>query len=191
MKEAVKRLKGGENWKDIVNSLKTVSAKAAFSEHISTHTQDRIAGIEKARATDEADTFWSYERTGNDTPASAAKIAIRKQKEAYDGVETERGASMGADSFKRLIFRNSKFKPGEQLASDQQAQLLASNQFLVKNGWLDDMLGRLVETVKDNKAGKLSGAAKEEADYLEEVLVKQLHWGSIMIKEFTNNQRII
>ncbi len=178
--QAMEQLKKGEKtYAELANEMKNVGAKAALAEIAHSYYKDRLAGISKDMAVDQAESMMSFERTGNETPNSAFKKASKKQMEALEGVERERGVAMAADSFKKLLVTKKRVEAdGGKLDVDQEAQYMASLQFLTKNGWSDDLLARLTNVARsaDGYGANDHSVAAEEARTLKSILVDDCEW---------------
>ncbi|MEK7644685.1 MAG: hypothetical protein AAB390_05300 [Patescibacteria group bacterium] len=172
--KALEKLKKGGKLADVLKEVTDKSARSVYAQTVGTYYQENVAGISKTRAVDIADDLWSFDRTGNSTPATAFKKAVNKQNEVYAGVEKERGASIAVDTIKRIRLMQSK---GEKLDVDHEAALMASVQFLTKNGWSDDGLSRMVDVARSKNKQKYGTREYEEAEAMEKLLVDELGWG--------------
>ncbi len=192
--EAMKKLKagGGTNLKEVLAGLQNVGARATFAEIQAAYFKDRVAGAAKNQATDEAESMWSFHRSGYETPATAFTKLSKKQQEALQGVEREKAVSMVSDMMKRLLL-----KEPDELGVDQQADYMAGLEYLVKNGWSDDLLARMVDlaqnSIDGDKYDPNSQQGKEAAN-IADLLVNKLGWaknvnGQVVLENKSSEKR--
>ena len=150
----------------------SVGARASHYGIKANYTAD-LSTMAKKQAEDAADTQYSMERFGMDTPNTAYKALIKKRMdESFTGVEREQAVVLALGSMQKLIGLQ---KQGKQLDEDQKAQMMANVHFLTKQAWSDDLLGRIVNVV--NSRDQLTGKDRQEAENLKEIFVDQLGWG--------------
>lgn len=190
LKNALERLKAGENYEDILGSVTDLGAKSRLAEFSASYYKDRVAGATKNRAMDAAESLFNFERNGVEVPPSAFKTGVKKAEENLTGVEREKSYGMVGGSLKKFLVTLSG---GGTIERDQEEQMMAGIRHLVKNGWSDDLLAYFVDTAKRSAKGEYKAGTKEhdEGEALEKMVLK-LGWadknadGSLDVGSFEN-----
>ncbi|MBI4427086.1 MAG: hypothetical protein HY569_01190 [Candidatus Magasanikbacteria bacterium] len=139
------------------------------------YTQE-ATGIAKGELEDEADTVYTQERYGYDSPATAFKALIKKKMDEFQGVEREQSVEMAMGSLAHLV---SLRKAGERLSRDQEAMLMAGVTYLTKQAWSDDLLDRMAKKTRRLRSGGLQGEERKKMEAIEDLMINELHWGSV------------
>ena len=150
------------------------AARLAQAETMLDYAKDS-ANIEKKRVTDQADSAYTKEHFGFETPPSAFNELIDKRMKAFSGVERERGVAMAIGSLTHLMAKTDR---GEELSGDDEAQMMAIQKFLVSQSWEDDLIGKVGQNITRLNRGQLTKADDiKNAKALERVFVDMFHWG--------------
>ena len=180
LKENLKRM----TFSEVIEADLSPGARLALSQILEDYTKD-IAGVEKTAATDQAETAFTKERYDVETPATAYRAWVKKRLEGFEGMEREQAVRRAMGSFTYLMLRQ---KRGEVLGKDQQAEMMASQEYLTKQAWSDDGLARIGSLLRTNReklklpsgnVSALTGEELEKAQMMEDVFVNQLEWGKV------------
>lgn len=157
-----------------------MASQAMYAQQLNDYYGD-LSGIDKTKAVDAADDLVSVEKLGFVKQSTAFKQAMSKNTDNLQGVEREQSVTMLTKSIKDLFYRKQN---GGQLDTMQQASLMSGLKYLIQNGWNDDLLGSLVDTVRkddENRSYKDNPNSTEarQAAALKDVLINQLGIGRI------------
>lgn len=142
-----------------------VGAKVAYSEELGTYYTN-LSTTDKTKAIDKASDAVNLDKGGSTEQDVAVKKAVAEAMKNYEGVEREQGARKAVDEWKKMIYLQQKLgKEGKSLDSLQEARMMGAVTFLVKNGWFDDGLGRIIDVMKEDLTKEDQGLLRgEEAD---------------------------
>ncbi|MBI5412833.1 hypothetical protein HZA42_00615 [Candidatus Peregrinibacteria bacterium] len=153
----------------------TAGARMARGETAANYAKEATT-IVRQELVDNADSEYSRERYGFDTPATAYKALIKKKMEDYSGVEREQSIRQSFDSLGKLLRLTTK---GEDAGRDQTAMAMAGITYLTKQAWSDDLLNLIVDQIQAGAQGKLTGEEREVAEVMKSVFIDKFGWGKV------------
>ncbi|KKQ27990.1 MAG: hypothetical protein US42_C0003G0047 [Candidatus Magasanikbacteria bacterium GW2011_GWC2_37_14] len=178
LEKALKRLKaeGRSKLPEILQAMHNPAARAAFAKEVEEYTKEKVTGAAHNKLSDQAGSMHNWAVNGFDTPSTAIKKVVAAAGEPWKGEEKEKAASMSTDAFQHLlsVAMNGKLDDG------QRGTTMALTEFLVKNGWLDDMLSRMVNKTRELVAGNITNP--DEAKEVEEMakwMCDENGWGTL------------
>lgn len=160
---------------EIQHLHQNAGARMARGEVASNYAKE-ASTILRQELVDTADTEYSRERYGFDTPSSAYKSLIKKKMEDYTGVEREQAIRMSFDSLGKILRLQSR---GEEVERDQTAMSMAGITYLTKQAWSDDLLNLIVDQIEKGNRGELSGEDREIAEEMKRIFIDTMHWGEV------------